>query len=110
MSAERIRELNDAFRTSFPVVRGGKFMVTHGINALGEDEVYKITWGVVAFVDFNEDNDPYGEHDFGFFMHNGTKVFWKIDYYDETMSYLSENPADPARTTRVLTIGLAEEY
>ena len=55
-------------------------------------------------------NDPYGEHDFGSFDYNGEKIYWKIDYYDKSYQYLSENPANPDITNRVLTVMLAEEY
>ena len=56
-------------------------------------------------------NDPYNEHDFGAFSQEGVgKIFWKIDYYDAAMKYGSEDPADPTKTTRVLTIMLASEY
>ena len=56
------------------------------------------------------DNDPNGEHDFGNFELAGQKFFWKIDYYDTTMEFGSEDPADSAKTTRVLTIMLTSEY
>jgi len=65
---------------------------------------------VRRFEDFTPDNDPHGEHDFGSFTHGGQKLFWKIDYYDSACEFGSENPADAAQTTRVLTIMLADEY
>ena len=65
---------------------------------------------VVSYDDFTEDNDPYGEHDFGAFELEGQKLFWKIDYYDLELRFGSDDPGDPDKTRRVLTILLAEEY
>lgn len=103
----RIRTLNDVFRASFV---GGRVMLTSGIQAQGEESVQEIIRKVQTFKDFTPDNDPHGEHDFGAIEHDGQKVFWKIDYYDNTMTYGSEDPSDPKQTTRVLTVMLAEEY
>lgn len=107
MTAERIRDLNDAFRQSFA---GGKIMMTAGIAAMTEEMRAKVFDRVRTFETFNTDNDPRGEHDFGNFEIDGHKLFWKIDHYDAAMEYGSEDPADPAKTTRVLTIMLASEY
>jgi len=52
----------------------------------------------------------HGERDFGVFEHQGQKLFWKIDYYDPTLSFGSEDPTDLSKTHRVLTILLASEY
>lgn len=65
---------------------------------------------MIAFDEFNEGNDPHDEHDFGSFQIEGQIVFWKFDYYGLTMTAGSEDLSDPAYTTRVLTIMLAEEY
>ena len=102
-----IATLNDNFRKTFT---GGRVLVTAGIDSLPADDVANIMLLVQNFTDFTPDNNPYGEHDFGSFMYNGNKIFWKIDYYDLNNEYLSENPADPSVTNRVLTIILADEY
>ena len=65
---------------------------------------------VATFSAFTRDNDPHGEHDFGSFELAGRKFFFKLDYYDAAMELGSEDPADPQKTTRVLTIMLASEY
>jgi hypothetical protein len=55
-------------------------------------------------------NDPHGEHDCFFFQVEGERYFCKVDYYDRSMEYGSENPEDPEVTTKVLTIGTAADY
>jgi hypothetical protein len=107
MKANRIRDLNDAFRTTF---RGGRAVMTSGVAELPDCVKAEAMMQVAAFSDFTPDNDPHGEHDFGSFTLVGRKFFWKIDYYDERCEFGSEDPSDPAKTTRVLTIMLAEEY
>ena len=103
-----VRELNDRFRTEG---RGnGSFMLTVGVQSLGEAFVRKAVTAVQGFDDFSKDNDPWGEHDFGSIEIDGEKVFWKIDCYDLTMTAGSPNPANEAVTHRVLTIMLANEY
>jgi len=103
----RTRELNDAFRTTFS---GGRVMLTVGVDSLPSDVKAMAIRCVATFSTFTPDNDPRGEHDFGSFEVGGKRFFWKIDYYDPTMEYGSEDPSDPEKTARVLTIMLAEEY
>jgi Protein of unknown function (DUF3768) len=107
MGAERIRELNDAFRSTFS---GGKVMMTSGVHELPDCVKADAIVKVGTFKEFTRDNDPYGEHDFGFFELVGRKFFWKIDYFDEQCKFGSVDPADPEKTTRVLTLMLAAEY
>jgi hypothetical protein len=107
MSAEKIREFNDAFRST---MTGGRVMLTAGVDALPSDVKAMVIRRVATFSDFTADNDPHGEHDFGSFALAGRKFFWKIDAYDADMQFGSEDPTDPEKTTRVLTIMLAEEY
>ncbi|WP_428245487.1 DUF3768 domain-containing protein [Ferrovibrio sp.] len=104
----RIRELNDAFRKSGGL--GGRFMITTGVQALGPIRVAELCRQIIQFEAFTEDNDPYGEHDFGSIKDGGQTFFWKIDTYDKRLEYGSPDPTDPKVTTRVLTLMLAEEY
>jgi len=106
---EKIAKLNDLARTAMGIA--SRVVQTPGIAALPADVQSTIRERVETFTDFNQDNDPYGEHDFGAFDVEGVgKVFWKIDYYDKNMEFSSEDPADPLQTKRVLTIMLASEY
>lgn len=103
----QIARLNDAFRTTFA---GGQVILTAGVQTLPELTHFVIFKAIQTFDSFNPDNDPYGEHDFGAFNIGVQKFFWKIDYYDLTLTFGSEDPTDPDKTHRVLTIMLAEEY
>jgi hypothetical protein len=112
-TAQTVADLNDRFRAGTPGsnIPGRKFM-TRGLSALPLAAQILIWAKVAAFADFTEDNDPYGEHDFGAFEFPGAgRIFWKIDCYaDSTMKWGSEAPHDPERSFRVLTVMLAEEY
>jgi hypothetical protein len=103
----RIRELNDDLRTKRS---GGRLVITAGILALPIEVQMKILVGVKNFDKFDADNDPHNEHDFGAFEVESHRVFWKIDYYDLSMKFLSPDPSDPNLTRRVLTVLTAAEY
>jgi hypothetical protein len=108
-SREHIRDLNDSFRKTLDPALG-RMMLTAGIDTLPSDVRAMAIRKVATFDDFSADNDPHGEHDFGSFELGNDKFLWKIDYYDPTLEFGSDDPADPAKTTRVLTLMLAEEY
>jgi|SRR5579863_2360858 len=104
---DRIRVLNDNFRTTF---LGGRVVLTSGVSELPIDTKAKLLLKVKTFDAFTNDNDPYREHDFGHVELDGETFYWKIDYYDPDCCYGSEDPSEPEKTTRVLTIMFAGEY
>lgn len=106
-SIDKVRELNDSFRQTFV---GGVVLLTAGVHAIDEASRKAILEKVRNFSNFEEGNDPYREHDFGGFDHQGDRILWKIDYYDRPMKHSSPDPANPALTTRVLTVMLGSEY
>jgi Protein of unknown function (DUF3768) len=76
----------------------------------GQEAVDRIVKTIALFDDFCHANDPYEEHDFGSFEAEGHTIFFKVDYFDRNLKYLSPDPADPVVTVRVITVMLAEEY
>jgi hypothetical protein len=106
---EQIRTLNDRLRQN---LGSGveTAIITTGVAALGDEAVARIVKTIAVYDDFCHDNDPYEEHDFGAFEADGHAIFFKIAYYDPTLTYHSDDPADPTVTHRVITIMLAEEY
>ena len=103
----KIALLNDAFRTT---LSGGTVLLSAGVHELPDMVKAAAIRRVATFDAFTEDNDPYGEHDFGSFDLCGRRFFWKIDYFDLSLTVGSSNPADPDITCRVLTLMLASEY
>ena len=103
----KIAFLNDGLRRTFA---RGKVVMTQGVAALPEETLTIVFERLRHFNDFTPDNDPYGEHDFGRFDVAGVTYFFKVDYYSPDMEGGSEDPADPEKTTRVLTIMRADEY
>ncbi len=111
---KRVREFNDAFRKApgiiGPLIANGLLVITRGVAGYGNDFIDRAVGAVREFDAFTEDNDPYGEHDFGIFPLDGVSLNWKIDYYDPSMEWGSKDASDPRLTKRVLTILLADEY
>ena len=111
-NAAAVRDLNDSFRkgnTSIP----GTAVMTIGIHSfLAEkgEEFEALINEVREFEDFNEDRGPNDEHDFGKFNYLGKEIYWKIDLYNPNYDGKSEDPTDPSKTCRVLTVMLAHEY
>lgn len=96
-----LADLNDAFRKACMP------FLTPGVMVL--PDVHGLIQAVRDFNDFNPDNDPYGEHDFGAIQWHGERTYWKIDYYDQTLTYGAEDPSAPD-CQRVMTMLLADEY
>ena len=101
VTVSKIATLNDAFRKA-----GIGYMLTGGVQTV--TNLMGLLQAIKDYDNFNEDNDPYGEHDFGRIDWHGDRVFWKIDYYNR--GYTAGE--DPLATDckRVLTVMLANEY
>ena len=108
----QIAALNDAFRENPFMQERGSFFITCGVESIPDAKRIEAIKQLVTFSEFTEDNDPYGWHDFGCIeIHGIDKIFWKIDIFeDKTMTYGAEEPHNPDKSYRVLTLMLASEY
>ncbi len=97
-----ISMLNDKFRKSSAGVRlEGGVQAVHNLPGL--------LWAIRDYDKFDDDNPLDDEHSLGRLDWNGDKIFWKIDYFNETLTDY-EDPFSP-RCKRVLTVRLADpEY
>lgn len=107
VQVQTIRSLNDTLRQTG---MGGRTLLTAGVASLAPDTLAQALRAVAQFDRFNADNDPYGEHDCAAIEAAGHRLFWKIDYFEPDLTRQSDDPANAAITTRILTIMLAEEY
>lgn len=111
--AEQIAKLNDRARSGFDP--SARIMFTRGcLDAFCSGDTPS---GLVAQAELIKtmrrhrfEEDTYSERDFGAFTFRRERVFFKIDYYDLSLEYGSEDPADASITARVVTIMLASEY
>jgi hypothetical protein len=112
MASERTKQiaaLNDQLRCTFDR-RLGIVQATASVSASPHRECVFDAVKQYDFATADPGNDPYLERDFGAVTVRGQKYFFKIDYYDANLEYGSEDPSDPNKTRRVLTIMRAEEY
>lgn len=113
-----IARLNDWLRENITSPCANRVVMTQGIAQLvGDVTLFRgfrkraeLLRTVRDFDSFDRDNDPHGHRDLGAFEFEGTPCLWKIDYYDVDLVFGSEDPADPFKTVRVLTILRADEW
>lgn len=104
----KIRELNDQLRKTG---KGGRVIAVGSFGQSADEfERIAVAESLRRFVDFDDGNDPYGEHDFGRFTVARRDYIFKIDYYALDEQHGSEHPEDPNVTVRVLSVFYAEDY
>lgn len=105
--AEAIAKLNDQLRKTS---QGGTVVITQGVQHLTGFTAATLCAALADYDEFDQQNDPHGERDFGDITLFGANMLFKIDYYDKDSQFASDDPADPAVTNRVLTVMLASEW
>lgn len=93
----KIARKNDELRSIIPyIMKPDALRITKGVQYLG---AYSILKKVKVYNEFTKDDDPYGEHNFGCFMHKDKKTFWTIVAHGGDEGY-----------NLVLTVMLADKW
>jgi hypothetical protein len=98
----KIIELNDQLRTTF---KGGRVQMTPSVYDLEPRLRGRALFVLSKYRKF----DPESEHDCGVFIFAGYAFEWRIEYRASDGVSIAPDPADPAKTLRVLTIYVAED-
>ena len=106
--AEQIARLNDQLRRGDS--NSGTVLITQGVQRITGFDAGALAEALANYCDFDPDNDPHGERDFGDLTLFGHNLLFKIDYFDRSMEFGSDDPADEEATCRVLTVLLASEW
>lgn len=100
-----IAEKNDYLRKKIPLLPPPhRFIMTAGFQEMALEDVSEILRKLKEFKNFEEGNDPYGEHDFVAVEHKGEKYFLKIDCLDKDLEHHKKDGI------RVMTLMNAREY
>jgi hypothetical protein len=93
--------------------RSVKTIPTVFVGALGHAatvEKLAVYKAVREFAALPNGDLPCRANDFGTFTLNGQDYAWKIDHYDHSREFGSDNPADPSVPKRVLSIFYADDF
>jgi len=104
--AEVIARLNDQLRTTGT---GGTIMITQNVKRITGFDAAVLTKTLAEYSHFDADNEHH-ERDFGAMTLWGWDLLFKVDYYCPSLKFASEDPADPQKTHRVLTVMLASDW
>ena len=101
----RNRELNDELRRLCAPPGCGTYLLTSGVESLGDEVILEALEAVANFQEFDDGHNLSGEHECGAVHVAGHRIFWKI-----FKCGCIEGLVDPAQVTRVMTVMLASEY
>lgn len=99
-----IAQLNDRFRQGDRSL--GHYQMSRRVLNLPPDKQKELFQLLQNYQTFSPDDQ---EHNVGIITLENHQYIWKIDYLDLTLTMLSDEPANPEKTSRVLLIIRADE-
>lgn len=99
-----IAQLNDRFRQGDRSL--GHYQMSRRVLNLSSEKQRELFQLLQTYQAFSPDDQ---EHNTGVITWENYQYIWKIDYLDLTLTMLSDEPANPEKTSRVLLIIRADE-
>ncbi len=99
-----IAQLNDRFRQGDRSL--GHYQMSRRVLNLPSEKQRELFQLLQTYQAFSPDDQ---EHNTGVITWENHQYIWKIDYLDLTLTMLSDEPANPEKTSRVLFIIRADE-
>jgi hypothetical protein len=110
MDVKTIAKINDEFREKLVPDDFNDVFISLEVSFLEDDELEGLKEMIRKYNNFNDDNDPYGEHDMGSLTYNSRTYFFKIDYFKLGNFNEGADPYQEKEVSRVMTIMHASEY
>jgi len=102
LNRAKIVELNDQLRTTF---QGGQVRMLSSAYQLDA----RLCGRALCVMSRSTRFDPNGEHDWGRFIFAGYAFEWIVEYHSRDATGLSPDPANPTKTSRVLTLSAVDD-
>jgi hypothetical protein len=107
-TVETVRLENDIFRKTMLPSRNHRIIFSEIVADMADEKREQLITLVRNFTEFNEENDPNGEHDFGRVKLDSKDYFFKIDYLDSDWHY-GVDPLEQ-KPNRVMTLMSSKEW
>lgn len=114
-SPDQLRVGNDIYRKNLINSKRFKMVLSWNVSnySMANFVMFqRLLEKVRTFKQFNKEDDPYGEHDFGRIEHDGQTFYFKFDYFDgpDLMNGFDKESMTSDRCYRTMTIMEASEY
>lgn len=104
--SDDLRAINDHARRTFI---GCAIEISPAVEALPLKQRAVVLKMVRDFDEFDDEGNPFQEHDFGAFDFNGQRYGFRFEYFDPSMCRGASDPTDIELTRRVLTVHRSDE-
>lgn len=89
----KIADINDSLRAHLPgaLPEPHRLLLTLKVQRLAPEKLNTLLRQIANFNNFNIENDPFDEHDYGLILFEDEEYFFKFDYFDRSFKHHQTN-------------------